>query len=365
MKDHQADKPLMITIFTLVVFGLVMVFSAGIALSLNNFGEPYRYFYHQLFYGIIPGLVFWIISQNIDYKKWEKWAIPLFILTIVLLFLVFIPGIGQMHKGAARWIILGPINFQPTELAKLTIILYLAAWLTKREDKIRNFMEGFLPFLSILALMAFLIFNQPDVGTLGMISIISITIYFLASGKIVHLFSLLISGLVALFFMIKLAPYRMARLTVFLNPETDPQGIGYQINQALIAIGSGGFWGIGLGHGRQKFLYLPEPMGDSIYAIICEELGLLGGVLVVFLFVILGWRGFLIAKRAPDLFGKLVAGGITAWLTFQAFINIAAITSLIPLTGIPLPFVSYGGSALIISLVASGILLNISKKTVS
>jgi cell division protein FtsW len=363
MKDHQADKSLMITIFALVILGLIMIFSAGVALSLNNFGEPYYYFYHQLFSGIIPGLILWIIVQNIDYRKWEKWAIPLFLATIILLVLVFIPGIGQIHKGASRWIILGSTSFQPTELAKLSIILYLSSWLTKRQNKIGNFMEVFLPFLAILCFMSFLIFEQPDVGTLGMIAIISVVIYFLASGKLSHLFSLLIFGAGALFLMIKLAPYRMSRLLVFLNPEIDPQGIGYQINQALIAIGSGGFWGIGLGHGRQKFLYLPEPIGDSIYAIICEELGFLGGLLIISLFVMIGWRGFRIAKRAPDLFGRLVAGGITTWLTFQAFINIAAITSLIPLTGIPLPFVSYGSSALIFSLAASGILLNISKKT--
>jgi cell division protein FtsW len=362
MKDNHADKPLMITIFALVIFGLVMIFSAGVALSLNNFGEPYHYFYHQLFYGIIPGLILWMVFQNIDYHKWERWAVPFFILTLAFLFLVFIPGIGQAHKGAVRWIALGPINFQPTEVAKLAIILYLAAWISKRKDKIHDFMGVFVPFLGILAFMAFLIFNQPDVGTLGMIVIISMSIFFLASGKLSHLASLLTAGLVALFFMVKLAPYRMARLTVFLNPETDPQGIGYQINQALIAIGSGGFWGIGLGHGRQKFLYLPEPIGDSIYAIICEELGLIGGMVLVLLFVVVGWRGFLITKKAPDFFGKLVAGGITTWLTFQAFINIAAITSLMPLTGIPLPFVSYGSTALVIALIASGILLNISKK---
>ncbi|MEA3273171.1 MAG: putative lipid II flippase FtsW [Patescibacteria group bacterium] len=362
MKNNHADKPLMITIFALVIFGLVMIFSAGIALSLNNFGEPYHYFYHQLFYGIIPGLVFWMIFQNIDYHRLEKFAFPFFIFALVTLILVLIPGIGQVHKGAARWLVLGPISFQPTEVAKLAMILYLAAWFASKRDKIRSFMEGFFPFLGILAVMSLLVFMQPDVGTLGMIVIISMVIFFLASGKLSHLASLLMVGIVALFFMVKLAPYRMARLTVFLNPGTDPQGIGYQINQALIAIGSGGLWGIGLGHGRQKFLYLPEPVGDSIYAILCEELGLIGGVVLVLLFIVIGWRGFMITKKAPDFFGKLVAGGITAWITFQAFINIAAITSLMPLTGIPLPFVSYGGSALIIVLIASGILLNISKK---
>ena len=363
IQKKQADKPLAIIIFTLVIFGLVIIFSAGIALSLDTYGEPYYYFLHQLLYGIIPGLICWGIFQNIDYRKWENWAFAAFIGTVILLVLVFIPGIGQTHKGASRWIELGPINFQPTEIAKLTVILYLAAWLSKRKDKIDSLMEVFLPFCAILIFLTILIFHQPDIGTLGVITVISIIIFFLASGRLTHLFALFGAGLLALYAIIKVAPYRAARLLVFLNPATDPQGIGYQINQALIAIGSGGILGVGLGHGRQKFLYLPEPIGDSIYAIICEELGLLGAVVIILLFLMIGWRGYKITKGAPDLFGKLVAGGITTWIVFQAFINIAAITSLIPLTGIPLPFVSYGSSALIVLLIASGILLNISKNT--
>ena len=356
-----ADRPLMITTFALVVFGLVMIFSAGVALSLNEFGEPYYYFYHQLFYGIIPGLIVWVVAQNIHYSKWERWSFIFFGITLILLVMVFIPGIGQAHKGAARWIYLGPINFQPTELAKLSIILYLAAWLSKRREKVQSFTEGFIPFVAVLVVLGILIIQQPDIGTLGMIVIIATAVFFLAHGRISHLMLLGASGIMFLWMLIKIAPYRMARLTVFLDPSTDPQGIGYQINQALIAIGSGGILGTGLGHGRQKFLYLPEPIGDSIYAIICEELGLIGGLAILILFLIIGWRGIKIAKGAPDFFSRLVAGGITVWLVFQAFINIAAITSLIPLTGIPLPFVSYGSSALIVSLLASGILLNISK----
>ncbi|MBU2025836.1 putative lipid II flippase FtsW [Patescibacteria group bacterium] len=351
----------MICVFALVIFGLIMIFSAGVALSLNNYGKPYYYFFHQLLYGILPGLFLWVVFQNINYRKLERWSFLAFIITIVLLILVLIPGIGSAYKGASRWIQMGPINFQPTEFAKLTIILYLAAWLSRKQEKLKQFSEGFLPFVAVLALMGILVIQQPDVGTLGIITIIAIVIFFLAQGKLSHLFLLGLGGLVFFYTMIKIAPYRMARLTVFLDPATDPQGIGYQINQALIAIGSGGIWGIGLGHGRQKFLYLPEPVGDSIYAIICEELGLIGGVILLLLFLVVGWRGFIIAKNAPDLFGRLVAGGITAWIVFQAFINIAAITALIPLTGIPLPFVSYGSSALIVSLIATGILLNISK----
>lgn len=361
--NKPANRPLMISVFALVVFGLIMIFSAGIALSYRIYGEPYYYFTHQLFYGILPGLIIWAVIQHVDYHKWENLAFPLFLATIILLILVFIPGIGQAHKGASRWIYMGPLNFQPTEIAKLTIVLYLAAWLSKRKDKVKDFMEGFIPFCAVLMLMAVLIVKQPDIGTLGIIVITSITVFFLASGKLAHLVLLLIAGAVALFGIIKVAPYRAARLLVFLNPDADPQGIGYQINQALITIGSGGFWGIGLGHGRQKFLYLPEPIGDSIYAIIGEELGFIGSVALLVLFFIVGYQGFKIAQKAPDMFGRLVAGGITGWIVFQALINITAITGLIPLTGVPLPFVSYGSSALVVSLVGIGILLNISKQT--
>lgn len=362
MNDKPADRPLMIAVFSLVVFGLVMIFSAGVVLSFHDFGTPYYYFLHQLFYGIIPGVVVWVIIQQIDYHKWDKWAFPLFLVTIIMLILVFIPPIGQTYKGASRWINLG-VHFQPTEIAKLTVILYLSAWLSRRKDKVRDLMEGFMPFVAVLVLLSVLIAMQPDIGTLGVIVITSVIIFFLASGRISHLLMLMVAGIAALFMLVKVAPYRAARLLVFLNPEADPQGIGYQINQALITIGSGGLWGIGLGHGRQKFLYLPEPIGDSIYAIIGEELGFLGAVALLALFLIVSYRGFLIAQKAPDLFGKLVAGGITGWLVFQALINIAAITGLIPLTGIPLPFVSYGSSALIVSLIGTGILLNISKHT--
>ncbi|MBD3244654.1 MAG: putative lipid II flippase FtsW [Candidatus Moranbacteria bacterium] len=358
----HGDRPLAITIFTLVIFGMIMIFSAGIALSLNNYGDPYYFFFHQFFYGVIPGIILWIVFQNINYKHWERWAFPLFMLVIILLIAVFIPGIGQVYKGSARWITLGPINIQPTEIAKLAIILYLAAWLSKREKKIKDFMEGFVPFCAVLLLMAVLIAKQPDIGTLGMIILISVVIFFLASGRLTHLFLLALAGIFGLYIMIQIAPYRLDRFKVFLDPQTDPMGIGYQINQALIAIGSGGVWGNGPGESRQKFLYLPEPIGDSIYAIICEELGMIGGISILILFFIVAWRGYRITKQSNDLFGKLVAGGITSWFVFQAFINIAAITSLIPLTGIPLPFVSYGSSALIISLVGAGILLNISKE---
>ncbi len=363
MKTHQPDYILMFVTFALVIYGLLMLASAGIVMSQDNFGESYYYFRHQLFYGVLVGLFFWIIFQRIDYHLLKKLALPGFILTIILLILIFIPGLGYGYGGADRWIKFGSLSLQPSEVCKLTFILYLALWLEKRGRTLTNFQTGFLPFIFLVGLVGFLLVIQPDVSTLGIICLTALAIYFLAGAKLYHIAFLILSGVGILAVLIKTAPYRMQRLTVFLHPEVDPQGIGYQINQALLAIGSGGILGLGLGHSRQKYNYLPESISDSIFAIISEELGLIGALILISLFIILALRGFRIAKNAPDAFGKLVAGGITFWIISQAFMNIMAISGLIPLTGIPLPFISYGGSALVISLIAMGIVLNISKHT--
>ena len=242
------------------------------------------------------------------------------------------------------------------------MILYLAAWLESKKDLKRDLFEGFFPFLAILGIVGFLIIKQPDMGTLGTIVVISVIIFFLSGAKTAHIASMAGMGILAFFALVKFESYRMNRLLVFLHPELDPRGIGYQINQALLAIGSGGLFGLGLGHSRQKFNYLPEPVGDSIFAIICEEIGLIGAAMLILLFVVFAMRGLKIAKKAPDMFGKLIAIGITSWIIFQALINISAITGLIPLTGVTLPFISYGGTSIIFSMVGVGILLNISKK---
>jgi cell division protein FtsW len=358
----RVDVILLLTTFGLVVFGLVMIASGGIARSLAVYNEPYYFFNHQFIYGFLPGVVVWFLFQKIDYHHWQKWALPFFVVTVFLLLIVLIPGIGTTFKGAQRWINLGGLSFQPTELCKLALIVYLAAWLTGSQQKILASLKGFLGFIFILGLLGILIMNQPDMGTMGIIAVIAFSMYFVSGARFIFLITLVAGGLSAFWLLVKAAPYRMQRLLSFLDPASDPQGISYQINQALIALGSGGIQGVGLGHGRQKFNYLPEPVGDSIFAILGEELGLIGCAFLITLFLILAWRGFLIARNAPDPFGKLMAAGITSWFVFQAFINIAAISAIIPLTGVPLPFVSYGGSALIFALGAMGILLNISKQ---
>lgn len=362
-ETKQVDKTILSIILSLSVFGLIMISSASVLYSKTRFDDPNYFLTHQFFYGFLPGILVLYIFSKIDYHWWKKISVPFFFITIVALILVFIPGVGKNIYGASRWINLGPISFQPSEMAKISIILYLAAWLASRgKDRIRDVYEGMIPFLGILAIMGFLIIKQPDTGTLGVIVLISMSMFFVSGANLSHIWGIFLAGLVALAGLIAVAPYRLNRMLVFLNPEHDPQGVGYQISQALLAVGSGGFLGVGLGHSRQKFNYLPEPVGDSIFAIVSEELGMIGASIVVILFLAFALRGLKIAKNAPDDFGKIVAIGIVGWVTFQAFVNIAAILAIIPLTGIPLPFISYGGTSFVFLMVAMGILLNISKQ---
>jgi cell division protein FtsW len=361
MKIGGFDKILIVDIIILLVFGMVMVSSASVVLSYNKFGNNYYYLRHQFLYGLVPGLVLAAITCRIDYHKYKKNAPFFLIATMGLLLLVFIPGLGPNIREANSWIVIAGVSFQPSELAKLTFIIYLAAWLEERKGKLNDTHEGFIPFLMLLALIALPIIAQPDIGTLIVICSIAFTMYFIAGAGFKYIAMIGMGGLAGVMFLIKLEPYRMNRLMVFLHPELDPQGIGYQINQALLAFGSGGLFGLGLGHSRQKFNYLPEPIGDSIFAITGEELGLVGLIFLIALYLIFAARGIAIAERTRDDFGKFLAVGITAWVIFQAIMNIGAITSLIPLTGVPLPFVSYGGSALMTLLMGIGVLLNISK----
>lgn len=360
--NKKPDQILTTTTFALIVFGLVALSSAGVAISQSRFGDPYYFFRHQLLFGVLPGLVLMFFAQKIDYHFWKKFAFGFFAINLIFLVLVFIPGFGLNFQGASRWIKLGPFSFQPSEMLKLSLILYLAAWLEGKREKGADFFEGFVPFLAIVSVVGFLIIKQPDMGTLGIVVLIAMAVYFMSGARFQHLSFMLGAGALAFLALVKFESYRMSRLLVFLHPELDPRGIGYQINQALLAIGSGGIFGLGLGHSRQKFSYLPEPVGDSIFAIIAEELGLIGAAALVILFMIFALRGLKIAKNAPDVFGRLLAIGITSWIIFQALINISAISGLVPLTGITLPFISYGGTSIVFLMIGVGILLNISKK---
>lgn len=361
MKFGGYDKILILDVLLLAVCGLVIISSASVVMSYNEFGNNYYYLIHQFVFGFLPGIILALIFSRTDYRKFKKSA-PLFLVaTLALLLVVFIPGIGSDIRGVNSWIYFAGMSFQPSELAKLTLIIYLAAWLEERKKKLNDFSQGFLPFIMIVALVAIPLIKQPDIGTLVAICAIACSMYFVAGAGLTYILLLFAGGLAGVITLIKIAPYRMNRLTTFMHPELDPQGIGYQINQSLLALGSGGILGLGLGHSRQKFNYLPEPIGDSVFAIAGEELGLVGLAFLMFLFVVFAKRGLAIATNTKDDFGKFIAIGITSWVIFQALLNIGAITSLLPLTGIPLPFISYGGSALMSLLAGVGVLLSVSR----
>lgn len=360
---HEPDYPFIITTGILVVFGLLMLSSASSVSAYDKFGDAYYFFKHQIIAGLIPGLILFFTLSKIDYKIWKKFSWILLCFSLLLLTLVFIPGLSAGYGTAKSWIIFGGYSLQPSEIVKLTFLLYLAAWLEKRKEKIHDTAYGFLPFLIFLGAIVTLIILQPDIGTLFIVVAMSLGVYYLAGGKLSHLISIIIAGVVGLFVLIKAAPYRLARLAIFIDPSKDPQGIGYHINQALIAVGSGGFFGLGLGRSRQKFEYLPEVAGDSIFAIMAEELGFIVCLLFIGLFLYWMYRGLRIAKLSPDQFGRLITGGVIIWIGVQTIVNIGAMVGMMPLTGVPLPFVSHGGTALMTTLAAVGLIVNISKQT--
>lgn len=347
----------------IVVFGLIMLSSASSAVAYEKFGDNYWYIKHQIVFGLLPGLAAFFLIARTDYRKLKKYALPFLIVSVSLLVLVFIPGLAVGYGTSKSWINFLGISLQPSEIVKLTFLIYLAAWLgPKRGGKdMQDTASSFIPFIVSFGIIVILMVLQPDVGTLSVIAVTSLVVYFSAGAPILHLTWISGAGALLFFLLIKIAPYRAARLMTFLHPEFDPQGVGYHINQALLAIGSGGLFGLGLGLSRQKFQYLPEVAGDSIFAIIAEELGFLLVAGLIIAFVFLAIRGFKIAQGAPDGFGRLLAIGITSWLVFQAFINIGAMVGILPLTGIPLPLISYGGTALTVCLAATGIMVNISK----
>lgn len=373
-KNKYKVDPMLFGIIVLLVFlGILILASVSAAFSLKTFGTTYYFLNHQLLVGLLPGLVLGaIMFFFISPETIKKWSFVLLLFTIFLLTLVFFPMIGS-QDGAHRWIYLGPLSFQPSELLKLTFILYLASLLAKRilpkkeSSKKRTvvltyLLKGkgtFLPLLLVTAVISFLLVQQPDVSTLGVIGLTGIIMYFVAQTPWWHTPFIIAGALGILYFLVKIAPYRFSRIQVFLDPLLDPLGQGYQMKQALIGIGSGGLTGIGLGLSFQKFGFLPEPISDSIFAVVAEELGFIGAAFLVVLFLLFAWRSFALAKRLEDPFSRAATVGIASWITLQAFINMGSITGFLPLTGIPLPFISYGGSALVVELIAMGILLKL------
>lgn len=358
----RIDFTILLIVVILVLVGILAVSSASVVLSFDRFGNNFHYLKNQIIYAVL-GLFAMGVMAMIDYRVWRKLAYPMMVVTLVLLVAVLIPGIGRELGGARAWIYIGPINFQPAELVKLTFLFYLAAWLERQGTGIRHWQSGFVPFLTIMGVLALLIMAQPDLGTLTIIFAIAAAMFFAAGSSLTQI-GVSAAGVVAMvFLLIQIAPYRLQRFLTFLNPEKDCLGAGYQICQSLLGIGTGGWLGVGFGQSKQKYLYLPQAHTDSIFVIMAEELGFLRMSLIVLLFAVIGWRGFKIAQEAPDMFGRLVAVGVTSWIVFQTFVNIGANLSLIPLTGVTLPFISAGGTSIIMTLAAVGVLLNISKQT--
>jgi len=355
IKQGSWDWELFFVFLGLCIFGLLMVYEASSASALRDFGDKFAYLKDQSRWFLI-GLLVTVFLSYFDYKK--LYGLSFFMLSgvIVLLMMVFIPGIGISTMGAARWINLGFFSFQPAEIAKLVMVIYLASWFSSKEKR------RFLAFMMLFSLVVGLILLEPDMGTAMVLSILSLAIYFFSGASLFHFFVVLPAGILGVVGLIMVAPYRLSRFKTFLNLGNDPLGGSYHINQVLIAIGSGGIFGLGIGQSRQKFEYLPEAMTDSIFAIIGEELGFFGAVALIGAFLFFLYRGYKIAVGAPNLLGRLIAMGITFYIGVQTVINLAAMVSLIPLTGVPLPFISYGGTALVVEMAGVGILLNISRK---
>ncbi len=342
----------------LTVIGFVVVYSSSFVRALVDFGDPYHFLVRQMVWAA-AGAIALVIMARTDYRRLRPLAVPIMALTIGLLIVVL--AIGVKGGGAQRWIGVGELTIQPAEFAKISVIIYLAAWLASKGDEVRSFEHGLLPFVVIIGSVSVLILLQPNLGTTLIILIITVTMFWVAGASIGQMLALGVTGFVTLAFLATAAGYRADRLTAFFSAEADPQGNGFQTLQALIAIGNGGIHGLGLGASRAKFFYIPESHTDGVFAIVGEELGLIATIPIIALYMLLMFRGFQVARRARDEFGQLIATGITTWITIQALLNIGGITRTVPLTGVPLPFLSYGSNALASVLIAMGLLISISR----
>lgn len=361
----NTDTRFLVSLGLLVALGLIFLSSASAPLAFERFHNRSYYLWHQVLSGVIPGIIAFWFTARLRRTVLARAAIPAFLVSLVLLILLLIPGLAVTYGRTRSWLGLGPLTFQPAEVAKLGLILVLAAWATIRRPSwfhIRSWSFGLAPFLVVLGTVVGLIALQPDVGTVVIIAAIGVAMAFAAGIPWVQLAAVVVAGGAALGGLIAAAPYRIARLTVFLHPALDPQGIGYQVNQALLAVGSGGWFGQGLGRSRQKFAFLPEVISDSIFAIIAEEIGFVFAVFFIGLIAYVTWRVIRNAFDATDAFDRLVLIGIAAWWGSQSLVNIGAMVGLLPITGLPLPFVSYGGTAMVVSLAAAGIVVNLSRQ---
>jgi len=358
MRDIRISIAVIITF--LISIGVMMIYSSSGVYALQEIGDK-TYFLSRHLLFLLIGILVSIAVMTVDYRNLRPLAKPIMIFIIVLLVLVLIPGIGKASFGARRWFKIGAFNFQPSEFAKLAILVYVADFLARKQNKIRNFWEGFLPLILVMGLVCALVIKQPDLGNSVLIATIVLIVMFVAGAQIYHVGMLVLLASPVLILSIVLVPYRMRRIMAFLRPLDDVQGVGFQLAQSQIALGSGGLLGVGLGKSAQKLFYLPAAHTDFIFSIIGEELGLFGTLAVIMLFAAFIWQGARIVKRVSDPFGHFLAFGIVIMIGLQAVINIGVSIGAFPTKGLPLPFVSYGGSALIFNMIAVALLLNISR----
>lgn len=358
-EEHKYDYLLIIAVAALLIVGLMMIYSATFALGYQLYDQPTYYFIRQLLWVGLGSLVL-IVCARIEYHTWRRFSIPIMVVNILLLGLVLL--VANSVFGGYRWLLNGSV--QPSELTKVAMVIYIAAWLSSKGEQIRRVSYGLVPFAILLGLITGLILLQEDLSTALLIALTAFAMFFIAGGNLWQILTSAILGGATVGLFISRSAFRMARVTTFLDPlNSDPLGEGYQIRQILIALGSGGVTGLGLGASRQKFGYIPASHTDGIFAILGEELGLIGGVVVLALFAFLAYRGFRIALMAADPFGTVLASGLTCSLIFQAIVNVGVITASVPFTGVPLPFISFGGSSLLVSMASVGLLLAISRRT--
>jgi cell division protein FtsW len=361
-KIKKFDRRLFFITIFLCVAGLIVLSSASTVLSYQRFGYNTYYLTRQAI-AVIVGLILMFLLSRVDYRLFKKYSTVIILGAALLLLLVLIPGIGLQVGNARRWINLGFYLLQPSEFAKLALIFYLAAWYDTRGEYVRGSFFYLLGPLAVTGIIAGLVIFEPDFGSMTSLLLIALAVIVASPTRLSHILTLAGLGLGLGWGAVTAAPYRLERILTFFNPNSDPLGAGYQINQALLAIGSGGILGYGFGQSRQKFNFLPEPIGDSIFAVMSEELGFLRVLVVLAAFLAFALVGFSIARRAPDTFGRLVAAGVTMWVVIQVCLNIGAMVNILPLTGIPLPFISNGGSSILALLCGVGVMLNISRKS--
>lgn len=361
MKKSSIDKIFFGIVIALVVIGVVMFTSASLGILARNESKFYGVIFNQFVFGLCGGFVALYFGLRIPYKFWREYSLPLFVLSIILTGLVFVPHIGSAHGGARRWINILGISFQPVEFLKIGFIIYFSAWLSWAKGRIRDIRFSILPLTVLLGVIAIVLLKQPDTKSLILITISALVMLFVSGTPWKYILGMLGVSVIAFIILAFFKPYLMERITTFIHPSHDSSGSSYQLQQSLIAVGSGGVFGRGLGQSIQKFNYLPEPQGDSIFAVVGEELGFVGSIILICIFIAFTLRGYKIAYHAPDSFSKLFIIGTITMITAQSFMNIASIIGVFPLTGVPLVFISHGGTALLLSLGTMGIILNISR----